>query len=39
MLGLMRHFSGSVLPAVTAHVLFDILVYGDWAQAPWWVWG
>jgi membrane protease YdiL (CAAX protease family) len=37
--GLTRHLSGSVLPALTAHVLFDILVYGDWAQAPWWVWG
>jgi hypothetical protein len=32
------HFSKSVLPALTAHVLFDILVYGDWAQLPWWVW-
>ncbi len=38
-LGLARHFSGSVLPALTAHVLFDILVYGDWPEAPWWVWG
>ena len=37
--GLIRHVCGSVLPALTAHVLFDILVYGDWARAPWWVWG
>jgi hypothetical protein len=37
--GLTRHLCGSVLPALTAHVPFDILVYGDWAQAPWWVWG
>lgn len=37
--GLTRHFSGSVLPALSAHVLFDILVYGDLVQAPWWVWG
>lgn len=36
--GLTRHFSGSVLPPLAAHVLFDILVYGDSAQAPWWVW-
>ncbi len=36
--GLTRHLCGSVLPALTAHVLFDILVYGDWGQAPWWVW-
>jgi membrane protease YdiL (CAAX protease family) len=37
-LGLTRQLSGSVLPALFAHVLFDILVYGDWAGAPWWVW-
>jgi membrane protease YdiL (CAAX protease family) len=37
--GLTRHLSGSVLPALTAHVLFDILVYGDWTRSPWWVWG
>jgi membrane protease YdiL (CAAX protease family) len=37
--GLTRHLSGSVIPALTAHVLFDVLVYGDWARAPWWVWG
>ncbi len=39
LLGLIRHASGSVLPAVTAHALFDILGYGDWVSAPWWVWG
>jgi len=38
-LGLTRHGSRSVLPAVAGHVFFDILVYGDWTQAPWWVWG
>jgi len=37
--GLIRHFCGSVVPALMAHVLFDILVYGDWVRAPWWVWG
>ncbi len=37
--GLTRHLSGSVLPALTAHVLFDVFVYGDWVGAPWWVWG
>ena len=36
--GLTRHFSGSVLPPLAAHVLFDIIVYGDSTQAPWWVW-
>jgi membrane protease YdiL (CAAX protease family) len=38
-LGLMRHHSRSVIPPLAAHALFDILVYGDWSQAPWWVWG
>jgi membrane protease YdiL (CAAX protease family) len=37
-LGLLRHRSGSVLPALSAHVVFDILVYGDWQMAPWWIW-
>jgi len=38
-LGITRQRTGSVVPALFGHVLFDILVYGDWAQAPWWVWG
>ncbi len=38
-LGITRQRTGSVIPALSGHVLFDILVYGDWAQAPWWVWG
>jgi membrane protease YdiL (CAAX protease family) len=38
-LGLTRHLSKSVLPTLTAHVLFDVFVYDDWAEAPWWVWG
>jgi membrane protease YdiL (CAAX protease family) len=37
-LGLLRHRSGSVLPALSAHAVFDILVYGDWQTAPWWIW-
>lgn len=36
--GLLRVRSGSVWPAVAAHACFDLLVYGDRAQAPWWVW-
>jgi membrane protease YdiL (CAAX protease family) len=36
--GVLREFSGSVLPPVAAHVLFDLVVYGDRARAPWWVW-
>ena len=37
--GLMRQGSGSVLPPLVVHAVFDIIVYGDGAQAPWWVWG
>lgn len=37
--GLLRHVSKSVFPPLMTHVLFDIMVYGDYAQAPWWVWG
>jgi len=36
--GLLRMRAGSVWPAVAAHACFDVLVYGDRAQAPWWVW-
>lgn len=35
-LGLTRLISGSVWPALLAHSLFDLLVYGD-QQVPWWV--
>lgn len=37
-LGVLRERAGSLLPAVAAHVVFDILAYGAYAQAPWWVW-
>jgi membrane protease YdiL (CAAX protease family) len=38
MLGVLRQWRGSIWPPVTAHVLFDILAYGEYAHAPWWVW-
>jgi len=37
--GALRELSGSVLPPLAAHVVFDIVVYGGSVQAPWWVWG
>jgi membrane protease YdiL (CAAX protease family) len=37
-LGLLRQFSGSVVPSMVAHAAFDLLVYGAVAHAPWWVW-
>lgn len=35
---LLKQFSGSVIPAALGHALFDILVYGELTEAPWWVW-
>jgi membrane protease YdiL (CAAX protease family) len=35
-LGATRHFTGSLWPAIIAHAIFDLLVYGD-SALPWWV--
>jgi membrane protease YdiL (CAAX protease family) len=36
--GTLKYISGSLIPAITAHALFDIIVYAEFVQAPWWVW-
>ncbi|WP_423128866.1 CPBP family glutamic-type intramembrane protease [Gaoshiqia sp. Z1-71] len=36
--GVLKEFSGSIVPPILGHVVFDILVYGQSASAPWWVW-
>jgi membrane protease YdiL (CAAX protease family) len=36
--GLMRERLGSTVFPLAAHAAFDVLVYGAWAGAPWWVW-
>ena len=38
LLGYTRKATGSLLPAILAHMLFDLILYGDSAMAPWWVW-
>jgi len=38
-LGLLRVLSGSVMPSIMAHAVFDFVVYRSVAHAPWWVWG
>ena len=38
-LGALRRLSRSVVPSVAFHVAFDIVLYGDRLEAPWWVWG
>jgi len=37
-LGASREISGSVIPAMTWHVVFDIIFYGDFTEMPVWVW-
>ena len=36
--GSFRELSGSVLPPIVGHVTFDVIVYGNNINAPWWVW-
>ncbi len=36
--GLMREKLNSVLFPALAHIAFDVVTYGDLANAPWWVW-
>jgi len=36
--GALRAWAGAVWPALAAHAVFDVVVYGDAAAAPWWVW-
>jgi membrane protease YdiL (CAAX protease family) len=36
--GTIRHLSRSLLPPLSAHALFDVLVYAEFVNAPWWVW-
>jgi membrane protease YdiL (CAAX protease family) len=37
-LGVLRQFSGSVVPCLLAHAAFDFVVYRALTHAPWWVW-
>jgi membrane protease YdiL (CAAX protease family) len=36
--GGLRALSGSVLAPIMAHLFYDLIVYGDYPSAPWWVW-
>lgn len=36
--GILRELSGSVIPPVIAHVVFDVVLYGGLSVAPAWVW-
>jgi len=37
-LGYLKQLAGSIVPAIVAHVVFDVLVYAEYTHAPWWVW-
>jgi membrane protease YdiL (CAAX protease family) len=37
-LGLIRLRQGTIAAPMAFHTLFDLLVYGQYASAPWWVW-
>ena len=38
LIGLLRYYSKSILPAIIVHAVFDYIVYAENAEAPWWVW-
>jgi len=38
LIGILRHYSKSILPAIIVHAVFDLLVYAESINAPWWVW-
>jgi len=33
-----KEYSDNIVPPLVGHAVFDLLVYGDFADAPWWVW-
>ena len=36
--GISRHYTKSLWLPITAHIIFDVLSYAEFAQSPWWVW-
>lgn len=38
LIGLLRYYSKSIVPAIIVHAVFDIIVYAENTEAPWWVW-
>jgi len=37
-LSILREFAKNSFPSICAHAVFDIVVYGDFTDVPWWVW-
>jgi membrane protease YdiL (CAAX protease family) len=38
LIGVLRYYSKSILPAIIAHAVFELVVYAENLHAPWWVW-
>jgi membrane protease YdiL (CAAX protease family) len=38
LMGLLRYYSKSIVPAIIVHAVFDYIVYAESTTAPWWVW-
>ncbi|MFV8376882.1 CPBP family intramembrane glutamic endopeptidase [Flavobacterium sp. GSP11] len=38
LLGFLKHYSKSIVPVIITHAIFDLIVYAEVLQAPWWVW-
>ncbi len=35
---LIKEYSDNIVAPIAGHAVFDLLVYGDFISAPWWVW-
>jgi membrane protease YdiL (CAAX protease family) len=38
LMGVLRYYAKSIVPAIIVHVVFDLIVYAENTQVPWWVW-
>jgi membrane protease YdiL (CAAX protease family) len=36
--GILKEYSNNIVPPLAGHMVFDLLVYGDSFDIPWWVW-
>jgi membrane protease YdiL (CAAX protease family) len=36
--GVLKEYSGNIVPPLAGHAVFDLLVYGDSITVPWWIW-
>lgn len=36
--GIIKEYSNNIIPPLAGHAVFDLLVYGDSIDVPWWIW-